>query len=170
MIKKEVLTMVRVFPLNDKYEKAFGKMFSDYYEELGCDEDADHLVNEYILPDLLAGLLRVDLIEEDGALCGFCIYQTDKPGNDWDFKDGWGDIREIYIVVSRRRKGLGKFLLYTAEMRLKESGVKDIYTAADGDAINFFAACGYELTDEECSELDCNVLVKKNGNGCKDCG
>ena len=104
--------MVRVFPLNDKYEKAFGKMFSDYYEELGCDEDADHLVNEYILPDLLAGLLRVDLIEEDGALCGFCIYQTDEPGNDWDFKDGWGDIREIYIVVSRRHKGLGKFLLY----------------------------------------------------------
>ena len=112
--------MIRVFPLNDKYKEVFGKMFADY------DEDADHLVEEYVLPDLLAGLLRVDLIEEDGATCGFCIYQTDEPGNEWNFKDGWGDIREIYITQAKRRKGLGKFLLYTAEMRLKESGVKNV--------------------------------------------
>lgn len=59
--------MVRVFPLTDEYAERFGKMFADYYDELGCDEDAGHLVREYVLPDLLAGLLRVDLIEEDAA-------------------------------------------------------------------------------------------------------
>ena len=129
--------MIRVFPLNDKYADIFGKMFADYYDELGCDEDPAHLVEEYILPDLLAGLLRVDLIEEDGAVCGFCIYQTDKPGNDWNFKDGWGDIREIYITAAKRRNGLGKFLLSTAEMRLKESGVKNIYALPDADSVDF---------------------------------
>lgn len=161
--------MIRVFPLNDKYKEVFGKMFADYYDELGCDEDADHLVDEYVLPDLLAGLLRVDLIEEDGATCGFCIYQIDEPGNEWNFKDGWGDIREIYITQAKRRKGLGTFLLYTAEMRLKESGVKNIYALPDTDAVDFFAACGYELTDEVCAELECNVYAKNAESGCECC-
>ena len=161
--------MERVFPLNDRYADKFAKMFCDYYDELDCDEDGEHLVREYILPDLLAGLLKVDLIEDDGALCGFCIYQTDEPGNEWNFKDGWGDIREIYIVMQRRRKGLGKFLLYTAEMRLKEAGAKDIYALPDDGAVDFFAACGYELSDEVCQELECNVFIKSAQNGCKDC-
>lgn len=162
--------MVRVFPLTDEYAERFGKMFVDYYDELGCDEDAEHLVREYILPDLLAGLLRVDLIEEDGSLCGFCIYQIDEPGNDWNFKDGWGDIREIYIVMARRRRGLGKFLLYTAEMRLKEGGAKGIYALPDGDSVDFFSACGYEMNGEECAELDCNVFIKTASVGCEGCG
>ena len=161
--------MVRVFPLNDRYADKFAKMFCDYYDELGCDEDGEHLVREYILPDLLAGLLKVDLIEDDGALCGSCIYQTDEPGNEWNFKDGWGDIREIYIVMQRRRRGLGKFLLYTAEMKLKEAGAKDIYALPDDEADDFFVACGYELSDEVCQELECNVFIKSAQNGCKDC-
>ena len=168
-VKKEFTEMVRVFPLNDKYSDQFGKMFADYYEELGCDENAAHLVDEYILPDLLAGLLRIDIMEEDGVVCGFCIYQKDEPGNEWNFKDGWGDIREIYISADRRRKGLGRFLLYTAEMRLKEAGVQNIYALPDSDAVDFFAACGYELTDETCDELDCNVFSKTAENGCKNC-
>ena len=36
--------MIRVFPLNDRYADTFGKMFADYYDELGCDEDAEHIV------------------------------------------------------------------------------------------------------------------------------
>lgn len=153
--------MIKVFPLNDKYAEIFGKMFADYYEELGCDEDAEHLVEEYVLPDLLAGLLRADLIEEDGAPCGFCIYQKDEPGNEWNFKDGWGDIREIYIVAAKRRRGLGKFLLMTAEMRLKEAGAENVYALPVSEAADFFADCGYELTDEVCADLDCNVYAKK---------
>ena len=163
--------MVRVFPLNDKFKDIFGKMFADYYDELGCDEDGAHLVEEYVLPDLLAGLLKVDLIEEDGAVCGFCIYQIDEPGNDWCFKDGWGDIREIYIVMSKRRSGLGKFLLYTAEMRLAEAGAQNVYTLPEGESANFFAACGYDLTDDVCAELECNVFTKSLQNkSCSHCG
>lgn len=146
--------------MNDRYREDFGKMFADYYDELGCDEDAVHLVDEYVLPDLLAGLLKVDLIEEDGLVCGFCIYQIDEPGNDWCFKDGWGDIREIYIVMSKRRSGLGKFLLFTAEMRLAEAGAKDVYALPEGESANFFADCGYDLTDDVCAELECNVFTK----------
>ena len=68
--------------------------------------------------------------------------------------------------MNRRRRGLGRFLLYTAEMRLKEAGTENIYALPDADAADFFAACGYELTDEECAELDCNVFVKSAKNCC----
>ncbi|MCD8040850.1 MAG: GNAT family N-acetyltransferase [Clostridia bacterium] len=152
--------MVKVFPLRDTYAEKFKDMFMVYYLELGCEENGAHLAEEYVIPDMLAGLLRVDIIEEDGNICGFCIYQTDSKENEWNFKEGFGDIREIYIESDCRKKGLGKFILYTAEMKLKESGVKEIYTLADGDAAGFFAACGYELTSEECEELDCNVYLK----------
>ena len=161
--------MIRVFPLNDGYAEKFTEMFCAYYDELGCEEDGKHLVDEYVLPDLLAGLLRIDLIEEDGVPCGFCIYQTDEPGNDWNFKDGWGDIREIYITMNRRKKGLGRFLLYAAEMKLREAGARDIYALPPAEAADFFAACDYELSDEECAELDCNVYVKSAENGCGNC-
>ncbi|MCD8372802.1 MAG: GNAT family N-acetyltransferase [Clostridia bacterium] len=152
--------MVKVFPLKDIYAEKFREMFSVYYLELGCEENGGHLADEYVIPDMLAGLLKVDLIEEDGNICGFCIYQIDGDGNEWNFKEGFGDVREIYIEDGRRGRGLGKFLLYTAEMRLKEAGVKQIYTLPDGDSADFFASCGYELTDEVCDELECNVFVK----------
>ncbi len=160
--------MIRVFPLNDLYESAFADMFAAYYAELGCEDDALHLVKEYVLPDLLAGLLKIDLIE-DGSPCGFCIYQIDRPGNEWNFRDGCGDIREIYILPEHRGKGLGRFLLFTAEMRLKEAGAAEVYALPDGEACDFFAACGYELTDDVCAELDCNVYEKKPGVGCGNC-
>lgn len=160
--------MVRVFPLNENYKERFCKMFADYYDELGCEEDGAHLAEEYVFPDLLARLLMVDLIEEDGEVCGFCIYQVDEPGNDWCFKDGWGDIRELYIVASKRQNGLGRFLLFTAEKCLAEAGAQSIYALPEGEAANFFAACGYDLTDEVCAELECNVFAKslqgKSGN------
>ena len=163
--------MVRVFPLNDIHREQFCKMFADYYDELGCEDDGAHLADEYVLPDLLAGLLKIDIIEEDGVVCGFCIYQIDEPGNDWCFKDGWGDIREIYIVASKRRGGLGKFLLYTAEMRLAEAGAQNVYALPEGEAANFFAACGYDLTDDVCTELDCNVFTKSlQAKSCNHCG
>ena len=44
-------------PLRDDLKDKFAEMFETYYKELGCDEDCRHLVDEYIIPDLLSGLL-----------------------------------------------------------------------------------------------------------------
>ena len=160
--------MVKVSPLSDKLVDRFKEMFNEYYSELGCADDTAHLVEEYIVPDMLAGLLCVDLIEEDGVLCGFVIYQIDDIVNEWNLKEGWGDISEIYISPSRRRKGNGKFLLYSAEMKLKERGAKRTYCLPCEQAAQFFTACGYEDTGEYCEDLDCNIFQKNNlNNGCK---
>ncbi|MBD5631969.1 MAG: GNAT family N-acetyltransferase [Clostridia bacterium] len=159
--------MITVSPLNDKTQKEFEMLFAAYYAELGCDDDVPHLLKEYILPDLLAGLIKIDMLQEGKVYAGFVIYQTDDIDNDWNFKEGWGDIREIYVAPARRRKGYGKFLLYTAEMKLKESGVSKTYALPASGTEDFFTACGYNKTEDYCLELDCAVYEKTDLNNCE---
>lgn len=163
------IIMIKVKPLTDKEVEIFEGMFTQYYGELGCEDDCGHLLKEYVLPDLLAGLLHVDLLNDEDGFCGFVIYQIDDITNDWNFKEGWGDVREIYVAPEKRRQGLGKFLLYTAEMKLKESGAQKCYVLPNENSEKFFTACGYEKTDGFCADLDCNVFEKKNLNNCE-CG
>lgn len=160
--------MVQVSPLRDDTKKEFEKLFTDYYAELGCDDDAHHLVEEYILPDLLAGLLSIDILKEGETVAGFVIYQKDDINNEWNFKEGWGDIREIYVIPSLRRRGLGKFLLYTAEMKLKEAGAEKAYCLPNEEEEKFFTACGYARGNEYSEELDTFVYEKTDlNNKCK---
>lgn len=158
--------MLHVYPLKDSGREIFIKLFKDYYAELGCADDAEHLAEEYVLPDLLAGLIKIELIAEDEAVIGFVIYQLDDINNEWNYNEGWGDVREIYIAPSFRRKGLGKFLLYTAEMKLRESGAKKAYCLPYEDSVGFFTACGYKRSDDYCEELDCYVYEKSSLDNC----
>ena len=159
--------MLHVYSLKDNNREIFEKLFKDYYAELGCSDDTAHLVDEYILPDMLAGLLHIDLIEDEGEISGFVIYQIDDITNEWNLKEGWGDIREIYIIPSRRKQGLGKFLLYSAEMKLKEAGAEKAYCLPYESSTPFFTACGYADSLEYCEDLDCNIFIKNNlANGC----
>ena len=160
--------MLQVSPLNDQTQKEFEKLFAEYYSELDCDEDVPHLLEEYILPDLLAGLIKIDILKDGDAYAGFVIYQKDDIDNEWNFKEGWGDIREIFVVPSHRRQGLGKFLLYTAEMKLKEAGIQKCYCLPVEGTEGFFTACGYARGNEYSEDLDTYVYEKLDlTNKCK---
>lgn len=156
--------MLHALPLRDGAQDGFKHLFKGYYKELGCDDDCDHLLDEYILPDLLAGLFKIDMLEENGAFVGFVAYQIDEADGEWSLKEGWGDIREIYIAPSCRKKGYGKFLLYTAEMKLKESNVQKAYCLPCESAAQFFTACGYRKTDAYNDDVDCFVYEKHDLN------
>ena len=158
--------MIKVAPLTDAFTENFKTLFTEYYTELDCGENVPHLLDEYILPDLLAGLIRIELLQEGEKFIGFVIYQVDDIDNDWNFKEGWGDIREIYVSPDCRKKGYGKFLLYTAEMKLKESGIPRAYCLPYEKSVPFFTACGYKKTDGYCEDLDCAVYEKTNLNNC----
>lgn len=160
--------MLKISPLTDLTKKEFCTLFSSYYEELGCDDDVEHLIEEYILPDLLSGLLSIDILQDGETYAGFVIYQTDDIDNEWNFKEGWGDIRELYIIPSHRRQGLGRFLLYTAEMKLRESGTNKAYCLPSEESESFFVSCGYKRTEDYNAELDSIVYEKHDlSNKCK---
>ena len=159
--------MIKVCALQDNAFEDFKALFKEYYNELDCGEDIDHLLDEYVLADYLAGLIKIDVLFEGETLAGFAIYQIDDIDNEWNLKEGWGDVREIYISPSFRRQGLGKFLLYTAEMKLKELGTKKAYCLPYEAAVPFFTACGYKDTSEYCEDLDCNIFEKLSFNNCE---
>lgn len=158
--------MLKLYPLQDLSLTTFKTLFSRYYGELGCDDDCDHLLDEYVVPDYLAGLLSVDLLDDDGETVGFIIYQTDDITNEWNRKEGWGDIREIFLTCDARGKGYGKFMLYAAEMKLRERGAQKIYALPPESSLGFFRACGYADSGEYDGELDCPVYIKTGCNGC----
>ena len=158
--------MIKVTPLNDKSKDEFNRLFGLYYRELDCADDVTNLIDEYILPDLLAGLLKIDMLSEGESYIGFVIYQIDDIDNEWNFKEGWGDIREIFVEAPCRRKGYGKFLLYTAEMKLKESGTSKAYCLPYETSVPFFNACGYIKTEDYNEDLDCPVYEKASLENC----
>ena len=138
----------------------FEKLFCDYYSELDCEEDAAHLLSEYIAPDMKANLLSIAAAYDKEGICGFVIYQIDDVINDWCYQEGKGDIREIYVAPSSRKKGLGKALMAFAENALKADGTKQVYTLPTDDSEKFFNYCGYSDIGEYCAELDCKVFGK----------
>lgn len=160
--------MIKVSPLTDTAKNEFTRLFSDYYGELDCADYVPRLIDDYIIPDLLAGLIKIDILHDGKDYAGFVIYQLDDIDNEWNYKEGWGDIREIYVAPSSRGRGLGKFLLFTAEMKLKELGADKVYCLPYEKSADFFAACGYKKTDGYNDELDCPVYEKHNlNNHCK---
>lgn len=161
--------MIHVTPLKDDRMQDFEKLFKAYYEELDCEDDPSETLTGYVMPDVLAGLIFVDLIYEDEVPAGFAIRQIDDIDNDWCWREGWGDIREMYIAPSHRKNGLGKFLLYTEEMKMRESGATKSYCLPTDESASFFTACGYIKTEEYDTDTECYVYEKLNINN-HECG
>lgn len=151
---------MNVRPLRDSDLHAFKKLFCDYYEELDCEEAPLPLFVDFLLPDFKAGLFEVGVCEENGSAVGFVIFQIDDILNDWNFKEGSGDVRELYVVPAFRRRGLGSALLKYAENRLAASGADEIYALPLEENESFFIARGYADSGEYCAEADNKVFAK----------
>lgn len=95
--------MIKITPLTDTNVSHFNKMFNDYYSELDCDEDVCHLLDEYVIPDIKAGLIFADLLEADGVFAGFVIYQRDDIDNEWCPMEGWRYTRDIRLSRTQEK-------------------------------------------------------------------
>lgn len=146
--------------IEEKDYEQFEELFIAYYEELGCEDEPCHLFDEYVLPDLKAHLFLVAVACEGEKITGFVIYQIDSPENEWCFKEGYGDIREIYTTPSLRKTGVGSQLLTFAENSLNKRGVAGIYVLPTEETENFFTHNGYADNGDYCAELDNKVFEK----------
>ncbi|MDE6373891.1 MAG: GNAT family N-acetyltransferase [Clostridia bacterium] len=151
---------MKVRPIEENDCEAFKRLFADYYAELDCEDDPLHLFDEYVLPDLQARLFEVAVAECGNSVCGFAVYQIDDLINDWNFKEGCGDLRELFVSPAVRGRGLGRMLLGFCEQRLTELGATEIYTLPVEESENFFIKCGYSDTGEYCAEADNKVFGK----------
>lgn len=141
-------------------EARFKEMFANYYAELGCDDDAEHLLDEYVLPDMRAGLVNIAVAEAENEPCGFVVWQGDSIENEWCMREGEGTVRELFVEPYMRGNGVGKNLLSFAEGRIKESGAVRAYVLPSEGSDAFFMLCGYAESDERCDDMDCNFFYK----------
>lgn len=148
-----------VRPIEKKDYSAFKELFCNYYAELDCEDDPLHLFDEYVLPDLEAGLFDV-AVADDGLIAGFAVFQIDDIINDWNFKEGCGDLRELYVAPAFRNRGFGRKLLEFCENRLLQSGAAEIYTLPVEESESFFLKNGYADTGEYCADADNKVFGK----------
>lgn len=138
---------------------ALKELFCAYYAELDCEDDPSPLVDDCLLPDLKAELLEVAVCR-DGDVCGFIIYQIDDVINDWNFKEGCGDVRELFVLKEKRGNGAGMALLRFAEKRLKDMNAREVYLLPTEESEKFFLKCGYSDSGEYCPEMDNKVFSK----------
>lgn len=151
---------MNVRPITESDYSAFEKLFCDYFAELDCEEDPLPLFCDWLLPDLKAGLFDVSVAEVEGSVVGFVIFQIDDLLNDWNFKEGFGDVRELYVAPAFRRRGLGTALLKLAENSLAASGATEIYTLPVEECESFFSSRGFADSGEYCADADNKVFVK----------
>lgn len=151
---------MKVRPLRISDYPAFEKLFCDYYTELDCEEAPLPLFCDWLLPDLKAGLFDVGVAQEGGAVVGFVIFQIDDLLNDWNFREGFGDVRELYVAPAFRRRGFGSALLEFAENALAQSGATEIYTLPVEESESFFTSRGYTDSGDYCPDADNKVFEK----------
>lgn len=151
---------MQVRPILESDYPAFKKLFCDYYTELDCEEAPLPLFNDRLLPDLKAGLFDVGVCEEGGAVVGFVIFQIDDILNDWNFKEGFGDVRELYVAPAFRRRGFGSALLRFAETSLAANGASEVYTLPVEESESFFISRGYSDSGDYCPDADNKVFEK----------
>ncbi len=151
---------IRPFYSNDMCD--FREMFCTYFRNDLKLEIADNEVEPVctkIADSMISGIISLDILRVDGKSVGFICYQIDKPDSDWCERDGWGNIREIYINCCMRRKGFGAILVAHAEKILYGKGVEHIYLTSDA-ADEFWDSCGYKKTGKVC-DINLSTIYEK---------
>lgn len=135
-------------------------LFCEYYRELDCEDDPEEIFDGLVADDLKSGLISAAAAFDGNALVGFIIYQIDDILNDWCFKDGCGDIRELFVAPSSRGSGFGGALVAFAEKELKSERADKVYLLPTEESEKFFIKLGFADNGEYCAELDNKVFEK----------
>ena len=132
--------------------------FSVEYRVQLTEKQLDNIYND-IVELYNSKALYLDILLDNNLLKGFIIYQVDSPYSDWNEKEGYGFIREVYVVDELRKKGYGKKMVFHAERILQELDVPKIYITAD-DSKEFWIKMGYQETGEICQRNGGYILEK----------
>ena len=140
-----------------EYDKSMKQSLADmmvaYMTELDCDIPEDIIRGK--LSDLIdrqyeKRILRISLAYENAVPIAFSVFQIDTPESDWCKRPGWGFIREYYVVPSHRKSGIGRELAAFTEQELRNMGADHLYLTST-EAVSFWQKCGWQLTQELCS-------------------
>lgn len=142
---------------------SFLQMLSDYFDEICADKPEDNIPKKY-LPKILDTIsnetkkytIWLYLCIKNNEPIGFAMAQIDTKDNPLCKREGWGFIREFYIISGFRRKGYAKQMCEFIENVIYSHGAKDIYLDASANTgVSFWESMGYIYSGK---------INDKNGN------
>lgn len=130
--------------------EALAEIFDQYRAHYGEDPDAVRSAR-WLHEHLEASRLRAFVAEDDGRFVGFAI-TTDVPaslrlGHFWQ-------IRDLFVLPTRRRRGVARALLATVRAAATASGALRLVVQTEGDndpALRLYAASDYIIIKGYCS-------------------
>jgi GNAT superfamily N-acetyltransferase len=132
---------------------AFLKLGREYLKEFGMPNEE----RERFLQSILERQGETDrwllLLKHKNKYVGFTHVKIDK-----DQRIGWGFILEFYIIPTKRRLGLGRWLFNAVANLLRKRGVEDVWLLADSSSELFWRALGFRATGEVDKETGQNVM------------
>lgn len=150
----EIISFILYDKENINYYEGFLKLFSDYFDEICADNPKDNIPKHILLKIINIIGEEIQKHKEWLYLCykgtdliGFSIAQIDTPNNPMCKRNGWGFIREFYIIPSCRRNGFAEQMYNFIEKIIVKNGTTNIYLTANTDnGIPFWEAMGYSFT------------------------
>lgn len=143
---------IHIKSYEESMRREWEDMFIAYFKDDLDDDLSEEIIRgkicDFILRQESRKIVSICVPELDGRMIGFGIYQIDKPESDWCKHEGWGFIREFYIVKKMRRQGYGSKLAAFIENELYRAGAERLYLTSDKGAVCFWEACGYRLCGE----------------------
>ena len=143
--------IIRIANASDALEL---QKLNDLFNGEGCNR-ADDIKNS-----LENNNLEIVCVAEDKKkLIGFCCGQT---FCSMCYKNCQGEITELFILETYRRKGIAKRLTDLMETEFLKKGVENIRVLTGGDNVvaqNFYKSCQYEETNEMMLEKD--LIINK---------
>lgn len=148
---------------------SFLTMLSDYFDETFSNNPEDKIPKKY-LPKILDTIgdntkkytVWSYLCIKNNEPIGFVMAQIDEIENPLCKREGWGFIREFYIIPTCRRKGFAQQMCKFIENVIYRNGAKDIYLTADPNlGIPFWEAMGYVYSGK-IEDANGNRIYEKN--------
>lgn len=154
---------------NDNHYQIFIKLFSEYFDEI-CTDKPEKNIPKHVMPRI------VKIIGEETAkykewlyLCsmgvdiiGFALAQIDTHDNPMCKREGWGFIREFYIIPSFRKRGYAREMCFLLEKIIFDNGANHIYLTADPNTgVPFWEKMGYVFSGN-IDDKNGNKIYEKN--------
>ena len=152
---------------NEAHVEIFLQLLISYFAELFAD-DPDNQVPDNRMPEVLddiinelkCGLFWVYFCCLDDKVIGFIMAQIDTPGKSWYKREGWGFIRELFVLPSHRRNGYASQMSLFMEDIFSKNNASNVYLTAEDNHL-FWKKMGYIESAEIDDFMNQKIYEKK---------
>ncbi|HPK14630.1 MAG: hypothetical protein BWY35_00789 [Firmicutes bacterium ADurb.Bin248] len=142
------ITIERFDPTVAKQCAQLTRLMSAYFPEIGAGDMTPYVpkIVKLIADSVATPRFWAFLGRTDNEYAGFVIAQIDSSESDWNKREGWGFIRELYVAPAYRKRAMARQLVAVVEQAMHRSGALQAYLTTP--VPDFWRKLGYSFSGE----------------------